>query len=423
MSICRRISVIIPLMAAILAAGALASAGERVQGRVRSIARDARVLSLQAEGDRSMLVNWDKGTAWKNLKSDADISVNDVLAIDYLAKGDRITAGSVSRLTPTVPAGIRGVGIAELAGQMEKGGGSLPFRLIDVRQVESFDAGHLAGAVSVPLRRIERGYAGALPEEKGAPMMFYDNGAGDDTAARGAELSMKLGYTNVAIFADGAWGWEKSGRFLASSPQFLRKGKAIIIDLRSPEKVATGHIERAVSIPAERLATSQELIPMVKRLPIIVYGERDAEALAAAATIRAWGYPRVTYYPGGVAAWVKAAEVLTTEKADEFINISERGIRADDFKMALISTSVVRIVDLRSDAEHSRGNFPESVHIPLEQLSARHGELDRESILVLFASDTDQAEMAADFLNQKGYRVNYLQGRVEFKGDGKYLVK
>lgn len=422
MSIYRRISVIIPLMVAFLAAGALACAGERVQGRVRSIARDARVLSLQVEGERSMLVNWDKGTAWKNLKSAADISVNDVLAIDYRAKGDQVTAGSVTLLAPVVPAGIRGVGIAELAGQMEKGG-ALPFRLIDVRPVESFDAGHLAGAVSVPLRRIEKGYAGALPDDKGAPMVFCDNGAGDDTAARGAELSVKLGYTNVAIFADGAWGWERSGRFLASSPSFLRKGKAIIIDLRPPEKVAGGHIERAVSIPAERLAASQKIFPLVKRLPIIVYGERDAEAIAAAATIRAWGYPRVTYYPGGVAAWVEAAEVLTMEEADEFINVSERGIRADDFKMALISTSVVRIVDLRGDAEHSRGNFPEAAHIPLEQLSARHGELDKESILVLFASDTEQAEMAADFLNQKGYRVNYLQGRVEFKGDGKYLIK
>ena len=91
--------------------------------------------------------------------------------------------------------------------------------------------------------------------------------------------------------------------------------------------------------------------------------------------------------------------------------------------MALASPVTVEIVDVRGSADYRKGHFPKARHIPLQELSARHGELNREMIQVVFGADEMQAEMAADFLRQQKYRVNFLHGRVEFKGDGKYQVQ
>ncbi|HZV82665.1 MAG TPA: rhodanese-like domain-containing protein, partial [Geobacteraceae bacterium] len=384
-------------------------------------------LSLEVDGGKSLLLNWDRSTSWKNLKLPADLRVDDVLAVDYIKNGDQAVAKSVSLVLPSVPAGMKTVSIETLGGYLGTGA-PLPFTLIDVRPADRFEEGHLSGAVSVPLRRIEKKSAGILPEDRSTPVVFYDEGAGDGSAVKAAELSMKAGYANVAVFPDGAAGWYRSGGFLVSSSSFLRKTKGIIIiDLRKPEQVAAGHIERATSIPAAKLETSRSLFPMRKRAPIVVYGENDDEVLAAARTIRAWGYRQVTIYPGGVKAWLGSAEVLTNEPASEFIlpetTSKSAPLKPKDFELALMSPLSVQIVDVRSDADYAKGYLPKSVHIPLQQLSARHGELDKEMILVVFAADEVQAEMAADFLTQKDYRVNYLHGRVDFQSDGKYQVK
>jgi hypothetical protein len=41
----------------------------------------------------------------------------------------------------------------------------------------------------------------------------------------------------------------------------------------------------------------------------------------------------------------------------------------------------------------------------------------------VFGSNPEYAEMAYDFLKSKGYRVNYLDGSVEFGKEGRYTVK
>lgn len=427
MFVSRRITMIVSLLVAILALNVSVSFADSVQGRLRSIARDAALLSLDVDSETVLFINWTKGTSWKNLKTPADLRVDDVLVVDYDKKGDQLLATTVSLLQPIVPAGMKVIPLETLAGYLDKRGVAAPFTLIDTRPVDLYDAAHLPGAVSIPLRRIEKQPAGILPEDRTAALVFYDNGAGDGSAAKAAEIAIKAGFTGVALFPEGAAGWVKSGRFLESSPAFLRKRKGIILDLRSPEKVAAGHIARAVSIPAPELAGSQAQFPKEKWAPIVVYGESDAEALAAARTIREWGYRYVTIYFGGVAAWQESAETLTTEKVDTFIqpHAASRGggLEAKDFELALISPVSVQIVDVRSDADYAKGHLPNAVHIPLQQLPARHGELDRELIQVVFAKDASQAEMAADFLIQKTYRVNYLRGAVEFQGEGKYEVK
>lgn len=404
-----------------------AAAAEVVKGTVKGIAAESRLFTLVIVPERLLLVSWDKLTQWQGISNSADLKVDEALTVEFRMRGDDVIASSVSRIRTPAPAGVRAITLDQLLENPGGRDGSRATVLVDTRSTELYDAGHIPGAISVPLARLEKRSFGLLPEEKGARLVFYDEGQGGVSAGKGAQLSARAGYSDIAVFMDGAAGWVNSGRFLASSTTFIRKIRPVIIDIRPREQVSQGHIEGAVNYPASQLKEYYGNFPMDKHAPITVYGDSDKDALAAAETIRSWGYRSVTIYPGGAAAWVNSAEVLVSGPAGEQISspaASHSGkLQPGDFEMALISPVMVEILDVRPAAEQKKSGFPGAKMIPLPELPKRHGELNRDKIQVVFAADAVRAEMAYDFLKSKNYRVNYLNGSVEFGKDGKHILK
>ena len=49
------------------------------------------------------------------------------------------------------------------------------------------------------------------------------------------------------------------------------KGKAVLIDVRSPEEYRDGHIPGAVNIPAERIASEKGRLPKDKTARLVFY--------------------------------------------------------------------------------------------------------------------------------------------------------
>lgn len=191
--------------------------------------------------------------------------------------------------------------------------------------------------------------------------------------------------------------------------------------------MAQGHIEGAVNYPAAQLKDYFGYFPLERLAPIVIYGAADKDSVTAAETIKGWGYKNVTIYPGGAVAWVKNAEVLEPGPAEvqsTSAAASHGGrLKPEDFEMAILSTVMVEIVDVRTAAEQKKGGLRNARSIPLAELAKRYGELNREKIQVVFAADAVRAEMAYDFLKAKKYRVNYFNGSVEFGEDGKYKLK
>lgn len=400
-----------------------AASAETVKGKVKAIAAEVKFFSLTVSPEKVLLVSWDNKTAWKGLKSAHDLKLDESLSVDVTANGDSTVAASVARIETPLPAGIRMITLELLTAGLD----GKALTLVDTRAVELYDAGHIPGAVSLPLARLEKRTYGLLPESKSASLVFYDEGQGGGSAGRAAEIATQAGYTNSAIFPEGAAGWSDAGKFLAASTNFIRKARPAVIDLRSQAQVAQGHIGKAVNYPYAALNNYFSYLPLDKLAPIVLYGDSDKDALAAAAMLRDRGYRRVTIYPGGANAWLKNAEVLETGPASEDISAAAAGhggiLDPNDFEMALRSPIMVEIVDVRSAPDREKGGFPQAKHIPLQELAKKHGELNRDKIQVIFAVDPVQAEMAYDFLRSKGYRINYLHGIVEFAKDGTYILK
>jgi rhodanese-related sulfurtransferase len=417
----------ITLSAALLLTTAGAASAEIVKGRVKAIAPESKLFSLIIDQEKVLLMSWDNKTAWKGISSSSELKLDEILSVDFNPVGASSVASSVSRIKTPLPAGIKVMSLDRLAENLTAKEGSHSFTLVDTRTLDRYDAGHIPGAISIPLSRIEKRTYGLLPEAKDAKLVFYDEGQGGETAGKAAEISGRIGYTDVAVFPEGAAGWVDSGRILGSSTAFIRKTRPAVIDVRSKDLVAQGHIEGAVNYPYAVLKNYYGYLPMEKLAPIVLYGDSDNDAVNAAKTLLNWGYRRVTIYPGGASSWVKNAEVLETGPAGEEIYsaVASHGGKLDpkDFEMALISTVMVEIVDARSAAEQNNGGFPRAKKIPLQELAKRYGELDRDKIQVIFAADPVRSEMAYDFLKSKGYRVNHLNGYVEFGKDGMYKIK
>lgn len=76
---------------------------------------------------------------------------------------------------------------------------------------------------------------------------------------------------------------------------------ARLVDVRSPEEFAKGHIEGAVNAPVDTIG-EREL--GAKDAELVLYCGSGARASRAAATLRAKGYTRI-YELGAMSAWDK----------------------------------------------------------------------------------------------------------------------
>ena len=68
------------------------------------------------------------------------------------------------------------------------------------------------------------------------------------------------------------------------------------------------------------------------------------------------------------------------------------------------------LLDVRTDAERQRGFIPNSIHIPLEQLRARLGELPKDREVVVSCQSGQRSYFAARILTQHGFAVRNLTG-------------
>jgi len=83
---------------------------------------------------------------------------------------------------------------------------------VDARSPEDFEAGHIPGAVSLPVGQPEERVAAFLeryPPE--ASIITYCSGRTCQDSHHLAEFLLEFGYDNVTVFIDGFPGWEAEG--------------------------------------------------------------------------------------------------------------------------------------------------------------------------------------------------------------------
>jgi len=177
--------------------------------------------------------------------------------------------------------------------------GGKPMLLVDARPKKAkYDKGFIPGAVSIPDTRFDD-FKGMLPADKDLPIVYYCGGTKCKLSHKSAKKAMKMGYTNVKVFAEGYPKWvalygEGTATMAAIEAGDLEGSIAVdtfkaivterpesvyLIDVRDPDEFAKGSLKTAQNIPVDKL--EDKLPKLAADKPIIFIcgtGARSGEA-------------------------------------------------------------------------------------------------------------------------------------------------
>jgi hydroxyacylglutathione hydrolase len=203
-------------------------------------------------------------------------------------RGPAPVAGSPHLATLT-PAGLR-----SLTG---RGGW-----VVDVRPVADFAAGHIPGAVSIPLRGQFATWLGWLVPD-GVPLAFVL--ADGQDAAEVTWQALKIGYEDLAgQLAGGMAAWQADGGQAEETGLVTAGhiGSRPVLDVRQAAEYASGHIPGAVHIELGDLPARAQDAP-AGAVVMCGHGER---AMTAASLLQRAGQRGLAVLAGGPRDWAAA---------------------------------------------------------------------------------------------------------------------
>ncbi len=192
-------------------------------------------------------------------------------------------------LAPLTPAGLRSLTAA---------GG----QVIDVRPVADFAAGHMPGAVSIPLRDQFATWLGWVVPD-GVPLGFVL--AGGQDPAEVAWQALKIGYEDLAGWLDGGMAaWQADGGPAETTELVTpgRIGSRPVLDVRQAAEYAAGHVPGAVHVELGDLPARAQDAP-AWAVVMCGHGER---AMMAASLLQRAGHQGLAVLAGGAQDWAAA---------------------------------------------------------------------------------------------------------------------
>ena len=170
---------------------------------------------------------------------------------------------------------------------------------------------------------------------------------------------------------------------------------AQVIDTRSAEKFAAGHVPGTVNIPLGKsfLNWSGAIVPEDRDFYIITEAESDDAVKLILSDLCKIGLQRVR--------GIFRADVLREWKSlrGELEKVAQ--LDAPELQ-SLVERGDAQVVDVRSPEEWSRGHLPGAIHIPLAQLPDRVAELDDSARIVLHCKGGGRSSIATSFLQSRG---------------------
>jgi rhodanese-related sulfurtransferase/glyoxylase-like metal-dependent hydrolase (beta-lactamase superfamily II) len=183
-----------------------------------------------------------------------------------------------------------------------------------------------------------------------------------------------------------------------------QRGGAVLIDGRSPEVFASGHVRGAINVGLDgRFAEyAGDVARPEQQIVVITDGGRETEAKVRLARI---GFDHVAGALVDVEA-VLAAHPELAETAPRFPAHEAANWRAAE--------ADVQVVDVRNPAEREVGIVPGAIAIPLAALVEQLGELDPRRPTLLYCAGGYRSSIAASLLRARGFdRVAEILGGFE----------
>jgi rhodanese-related sulfurtransferase len=92
------------------------------------------------------------------------------------------------------------------------------------------------------------------------------------------------------------------------------------------------------------------------------------------------------------------------------LDATQTDIDPGELAAAIEREEQLQVVDVRELYEHEAGHIADTTHIPLVELSARAGEIDRERTVVFYCRVGARSDMAAQAFRAAGYTAMSMSG-------------
>ena len=257
-----------------------------------------------------------------------------------------------------------------------------------------------------------------------------------------------------------------------------QKDSYIILDVRTKEEFASGHLDSAVLIPVDDLEA--RFGELEKNKPVIVYCRTGRRSAKAAAMLVGKGFSQVYDMTGGIDAWIgkgypvivedigsgtaeissssvtsngQAADQDSGQASSQSLNqadsqeniqgstqqpenttlagetsstVEVNYITADELNAKVANKEDIIILDVRSEDSYMVKHIKGAVNIPYREFEGRTGELDSSKEIIIYCSNYDcgLSMNAVTLLVRSGFKnVFALEGGIESWQDKGYPVE
>ncbi|HML24287.1 MAG TPA: rhodanese-like domain-containing protein [Aggregatilinea sp.] len=372
-----------------------------------------------------------------------------------LAQADAV----VSRLeeyNANLPAGFGNVSADDLVVELAE---NPDLTIVDVREVDEYDGGHIEGAINVPIRTLAQNLD-LLPDLDAKIVVVCGSAFRSSIGMTSLQI---LGYTDVRSMSGGMGAWTEAGYATVPEATEAEAGTApdidadvlaavdaelsnlpagfggikaedlnvklteaapdMLIDVRTPDEWATGYIAGAVHMPLGELMSYANDLPEDKAADIVIYCASGHRGNMAATMLRTLGYTNVLNLSGGIKAWQSAGlpiegaapaeesaeaaafsieQVLTDTIAA--MPASFNAVRAADLATELGENPDLPLVDVRTADEYAEGHLAGAINVPLTELTDHLDLLPaQDASFVVYCGSAHRSAMATFLLDLLGY--------------------
>ncbi|HET6732947.1 MBL fold metallo-hydrolase [Mycobacterium sp.] len=170
-------------------------------------------------------------------------------------------------------------------------------------------------------------------------------------------------------------------------------GGAVLVDGRTPEEFALGHLRPAINIGLEGRYAEFAGSVLPSDVDIVLFTDPGHE-LEGKNRLARIGFDRVIGY------LVEPYRAMFEHQDD--VQVASR-LTAKAFDEKALEIADLQIVDVRNPGEVAAGTIPNAMAIPVGQLPTRINELDPAKPTVVYCAGGYRSSVAASLLRQKGF--------------------
>ena len=192
---------------------------------------------------------------------------------------------------------------------------------------------------------------------------------------------------------------------VALSPADVEKkmsSGALLLDTRPSAQYGTGHLPGSVHIGLSGQFASWAGTLLSPKTPIVLVTEDEERVSEARTRLARVGLENVVgYLEGGILAWHQSGRPL----------VATEQIAVDELSRRIAAGDARQVLDVRRPGEWKGGHIAEASHLPLHELEAQSGKLDKRSPVAIICASGFRSSIATSLLERAGFpRVTNVVG-------------